>query len=104
MSTQKASQPTSYVGYSESAEVQQPNEVEDAQEVFAAFGRMSRFAFEKHRHGVRGAHAKSHGILKGEIANLRQSAGRVATRIIPNSAQPSGDRPLFNFAERYCTG
>lgn len=56
-----------YVRYSESVEVEQTDEAEDARESLAAYMRMSRFAFEKHRHGVRGAHAKSHGILKGEL-------------------------------------
>ena len=56
-----------YVRYSESVEVEQPNEAEDARESVAAFMRMCQFTFEKHRHGVRGAHAKSHGILKGEL-------------------------------------
>lgn len=67
MSSQPSSQRTSYVLYSDSIEVEQPNEAGDTQEAIAAFGRMSRFTFEKHGHAVRGAHAKSHGILKGEL-------------------------------------
>lgn len=62
-----SSERATYVRYSESIEVEQPNEAEDARESVAAFMRMCQFTFEKHRHGVRGAHAKSHGILKGEL-------------------------------------
>ncbi len=56
-----------YVRYSDSIEVEQPNEAEDTQTTINAFREMSQFAFEKHRHATRGAHAKSHGILKGEL-------------------------------------
>lgn len=67
MSNQPAEQQLSYVRYSHSIEVEQPNEAEDTQETINTFREMSRFAFEKHRHAGRGAHAKSHGILKGEL-------------------------------------
>lgn len=56
-----------YVPYSESVEVKQPNEDEDVKEIRASFGRMREAAYEKHRHAVRDTHAKSHGILKGEL-------------------------------------
>jgi hypothetical protein len=56
-----------YVRYSESVEVKQPNEGEDIKSCLESFARMQGAAFEKHRHAVRGAHAKSHGLLKGEL-------------------------------------
>ena len=63
-----SSEQEKYVRYSESVEVKQENEDEDSKEVRAAFGRMRAAAFEKHRHAVRDAHAKSHGILRGELS------------------------------------
>jgi hypothetical protein len=56
-----------YVRYANSIEVRQPNEEEILREILASFGRLQRYTFEKHRHGIRGAHAKSHGVLKGEL-------------------------------------
>ena len=67
MSSQPVTSRTDYVPYSDSVEVEQPNEAEDTQAAIDAFREMSQFAFEKHRHASRGAHAKSHGILKGEL-------------------------------------
>ena len=56
-----------YVRYTESIEVKQENEDEDVNEIRASFARGRMAAYEKHRHAVRDAHAKSHGILKGEL-------------------------------------
>jgi hypothetical protein len=56
-----------YVRYDSSIEVRQPDEAETLREILASFGRLQRYTFEKHRHGIRGAHAKSHGVLKGEL-------------------------------------
>ena len=56
-----------YVRYSESVEVKQPNEDEYIQKCLEAFDRLQTTAFDKHRHAVRGAHAKCHGVLKGEL-------------------------------------
>lgn len=56
-----------YVRYSENVEVKQENEDEDVREIRASFARGRMAAYEKHRHAVRDAHAKSHGIVKGEL-------------------------------------
>ena len=56
-----------YVRYSPDIEVKQENEDEDVHEIRASFARGRVGAYEKHRHAVRDAHAKSHGILKGEL-------------------------------------
>lgn len=56
-----------YVRYSPSVEVIQENEAEDMEEIRASFARGRAAAYEKHRHAVRDAHAKSHGILRGEL-------------------------------------
>lgn len=56
-----------YVRYSESVEVKQPREDEYVKACLEAFDRLQKAAFDKHRHAVRGAHAKCHGIVKGEL-------------------------------------
>jgi hypothetical protein len=56
-----------YVRYSDSIEQMQPDEAELTELIVAAMARSNRKVFEKHRHAVRDAHAKSHGILKGEL-------------------------------------
>lgn len=56
-----------YVRYSDDVEVRQPDEERLIDETLASFERMRRKVFDKHRHAMRGAHAKSHGALKGEL-------------------------------------
>ena len=56
-----------YVRYSDDVEQIQPHEDELVQQVEATFDRLRRMVFEKHRHALRDAHAKSHGVLKGEL-------------------------------------
>lgn len=56
-----------YVRYSDDVEVRQPDEERLIDETIASFERMRRKVFDKHRHAMRGAHAKSHGALKGEL-------------------------------------
>ena len=57
----------SYVPYSDSVEVKQPDEERLIDETIASFERMRQKVFDKHRHAMRGAHAKGHGALKGEL-------------------------------------
>ncbi len=59
--------PATYVRYTPEVEVQQPGEQEDVAAIRKTFGQIRAYAFDKHRHGVRDAHAKSHGILAGEL-------------------------------------
>ena len=61
------SDPLSYVRYSDSVEQKQPNEDETVAEIIDVFDKIRVAAFEKHRHAQRDAHAKSHGILRGEL-------------------------------------
>src|ERR1700678_3431963 len=56
-----------YLRYSNSIEQIQQNEAELTELIVASMGRVNRKIFDKHRHAVRDAHAKSHGILKGEL-------------------------------------
>ncbi len=57
----------SYVRYSDNVEVEQPDEERLIGETIASFERMRQKVFDKHRHAMRGAHAKGHGALKGEL-------------------------------------
>jgi hypothetical protein len=56
-----------YVPYSDAVEVKQPNEEEQTRQVVDSMARVNRLMFDKHRHAIRDAHAKSHGILRGEL-------------------------------------
>lgn len=56
-----------YVRYSDAVEVKQPDEDRLVDETIASFERMRRKVFDKHRHALRGAHAKGHGAVKGEL-------------------------------------
>ena len=64
------SDPLSYVRYSDSVEQKQPNEDETVAEILSVFDKIRVAAFEKTRHAQRDAHAKSHGILRGELTIL----------------------------------
>lgn len=60
-------QSTPYIPYSDSVEVIQPDEAEISQRIVDSMDRVNRLMYEKYRHAIRDAHAKSHGILKGEL-------------------------------------
>ncbi|MDO7873477.1 catalase family protein [Hymenobacter sp. ASUV-10] len=62
-----ADNPTAYVRYDSGVEQIQPNEEQLANETVESMARLNQFFFEKYRHAVRDAHAKSHGILRGEL-------------------------------------
>lgn len=55
------------VPYRDDIEVRQPDEDEVIAEIIAAFGRINRTTADRYRHAVRPSHAKSHGLLKGEM-------------------------------------
>lgn len=54
--------------YDDAVEARLPDEDAIVDEVLRSFQRLRDFTFDKHRHAIRGAHAKSHGIVKGELA------------------------------------
>ena len=56
-----------YLAYSDSIEQLQPDEEALVQNILASMLRVNRSVSDRHRHGLRDAHAKSHGILKGEL-------------------------------------
>lgn len=58
---------TTYLTYSPDVEQKQAHEDEDVQALRETFAQIRTMAFEKSRHAVRDAHAKSHGILVGKL-------------------------------------
>ena len=56
-----------YVHYGEDVEVRTDDEEELTAEILEIMATTNRRAFDRHRHAVRDAHAKSHGFLKGEL-------------------------------------
>jgi hypothetical protein len=69
----------SYVRYSEDLESRRPDEDELIDKMVKVLHGNNEWAFKKYHHGIRDAHAKSHGILGGEVtvypdlpAELRQ--------------------------------
>jgi Catalase len=59
--------PNNYVPYSPDVEVEADNEAALIEEIVEQMAKTNREAFERHRHAIRAAHAKSHGFLKGEM-------------------------------------
>lgn len=57
----------SYLQYTPDVEIRQENEDTLTAEILEMMAATNRLAFERHRHAVRDAHAKSHGFLKGEL-------------------------------------
>lgn len=67
MNHQDKNNSNKYIKYSEGIEVIQPNEEEDSRAVVESMARVNKIMFERYRHAVRDAHAKNHGILRGEL-------------------------------------
>ena len=57
----------SYVRYSEDLESRRPDEDELIDKMIKVLHGNNEYAFKKYHHGIRDAHAKSHGILGGEL-------------------------------------
>jgi hypothetical protein len=56
-----------WIVYNEAIEVEQENEAAQVEAIVASMARVNSAVFDQHRHGLRAAHAKSHGILTGEL-------------------------------------
>ncbi|MFE5708338.1 catalase family protein [Rhodococcus koreensis] len=56
-----------YVPYSDDLEQIGPREEEQIENVVATLRKNNEWAFKKHNHAIRDAHAKSHGVLRGEL-------------------------------------
>lgn len=67
MNQQEKDNIKNYIRYSDEIEVKQPNEDEDSRAVVESMARVNKIMFERYHHAVRDAHAKNHGILRGEL-------------------------------------
>jgi len=56
-----------YVRFSEDVEVIQPDEDRTIDAIIALMSHESRITADRYKHGIRASHAKSHGLLKGEL-------------------------------------
>ncbi|WP_433521230.1 catalase family protein [Nocardia pseudovaccinii] len=57
----------SYLRYRDDLERPRPDEDRDIDRIIAVLRSNNERAYRKHKHGLRDAHAKSHGILRGEL-------------------------------------
>jgi catalase len=102
-----------WVIYEDGVEREQPNEQAQIAAIVASMGRVQQAVFDRHRHALRDAHAKSHGILKGvlevrkdlpdELAQGIFAAGRVYDLVArlssaPGDIHPDGVRSLKGMA------
>lgn len=58
----------SWIEYHDGIETLQPDEGMLIEEIVASMGRQHGKVFDRHRHAVRDAHAKVHGVLKGTLS------------------------------------
>ncbi|HKP40050.1 catalase family protein [Mycobacterium sp.] len=58
---------TRFVPYWDNLEQPRPDEDQLVKQIADKLAGNNRWAFKKYRHGIRDAHAKSHGILRGEL-------------------------------------
>ncbi|MEY4563552.1 MAG: hypothetical protein RLZZ618_2829, partial [Pseudomonadota bacterium] len=56
-----------FLPFTDAVEQLQDDEANNIELIVASMARVNRRVFDKHRHGQRDAHAKSHGILRGEL-------------------------------------
>jgi len=102
-----------YLRFSDSVEAPQLNEEEMSEEILALTLGLSRSVSDRRRHAVRAVHAKSHGILRGELIvddglppYLAQGlfAKPVKYSVIirlstaPGDIQPDSNRAAYGFA------
>lgn len=90
-----------YVRYADGVEEIQPNEDQLTDETVASMARLNRYMFEKHRHAIRDAHAKSHGVLRGELHIYPQPARAAGAGPVSGGAHLPGYHPVFVGAGRH---
>jgi hypothetical protein len=66
-----------FVRYESGIEIEQPGEADDIAAVRAS-AKIRQFTLDEHRHALRDAHAKSHGILHAEVHVRRNLAPELA--------------------------
>jgi hypothetical protein len=67
-----------YVEYRANLEQPAPDEEDFITKIVNSLHRNNEWAFKKYKHGIRDAHAKSHGILRGELRVYPDLAGHLA--------------------------
>ena len=71
-------QDAAYVRYDDFVEVAEPEEAALTEKILASIARINQETFDLHRHALRQAHAKSHGVLKGLTDGRPRSAAASA--------------------------
>ncbi|MFZ7089303.1 catalase family protein [Curtobacterium sp. RRHDQ10] len=80
-----------YLRYGPDVEQEQPHEAEDIAALRETFAEIRAEAFEKLRHAVRDAHAKSHGVLRGTL----RIADGLPAELRQGLFARSGDHPVI---------
>lgn len=78
-----------FVRYSDGLEHVTDDEDEVIASIVASMAKANAAVYNKHRHGLRGVHAKSHGILAGELRVAPRAGGQCGVR----TAAGTGVRP-----------
>jgi hypothetical protein len=69
--------------------------------IVASMGRVNRKIFDKHRHAVRDARAKSHGVLKGELEVYPDLPLHLCQEIFAMPKRYPGQRAAFDCPRRF---
>ncbi|SHG97121.1 catalase family protein [Massilia sp. CF038] len=77
---------TEYIRYHDALEQKQENEDAIIDAVVASMMRVNERVFDKHRHATRDAHAKSHGVLVGEVTIYDQLPAHLAQGVFARPA------------------
>ena len=80
-----------YLRYSPDLEVIQPNEEALTAEIVESMARVNVKIFDRHRHAVRDAHSKSHGILKGTLTVYPDLPAELSQGVF----QPGAEYPVI---------
>ena len=75
-----------YVAYSDEVEQPRPDENELINAIVEALGRQNEDAYNKYKHGLRDAHAKSHGVLRGELTVYPDLEGHLRQGLFATAA------------------
>lgn len=75
--------------YHPGVEQTQPGEAEDVAALREIFADLRAYAYDKHRHGLRDAHAKSHGVLAGTLLVHEDLPGELAQGMFASPGEHS---------------
>jgi hypothetical protein len=88
-------QSSAFLRYNPNVEVIQPQEEDDIAAIREIFTELRTYAFDKHRHGLRDAHAKSHGIVRGLLRIHEELPGELRQGLF---AQPRDLPAIIRFS------